>query len=100
RAYFVANQLQDEIQSQRRFQAPIPSLEQLERSDVYFEEAGGEAYYFSGLIAQFVYEEFGADVFNDFLRDPLAVESIVGMPLTGLYEAWKEHVIDLHGGGT
>lgn len=96
-AYFVANQLQDEIRSQRRFQAPIPSLEQLEQSHVYFEKAGGEAYYFSGLIVQFVYEKFGADAFNDFLRDPLAVESILGIPLPRLYDAWKEYVMDLHG---
>ena len=54
-AYYVANQLQDEIKRQRGFQAQIPDMDMLERADLYFEESGGEAYYFSGLIVKFVY---------------------------------------------
>lgn len=95
-AYFVANQLHDEIQSRSRFQAPIPGREQFERADVYFEQSGGEAYYFSGLVVQFIYEQFGEETFNEFLRDPLGIESILGMSLERLYEAWKDYVNNLH----
>lgn len=95
-AYFAAGQLEEEIRSQKRFQAPIPRLDQLERSDLYFEQAGGEAYYFSGLIVRFVYEKFGEDAFSRLLRDPLAAEAILGLPLPGLYEAWKEYAAALH----
>ena len=57
----------------------------------YFEKAGGRGLLLLRLlIVQFVYEKFGADAFNEFLRDPLAGESILGIPLSRLYDAWKE----------
>lgn len=98
-SYYVSNQLQDELQSGRKARASIPDMGNFMESHVYFEEAGGDAYYFSGLIVKYMYEELGEDLFNDFLRDPESLETILGMPLDQLFADWQAYVADLHGGG-
>lgn len=97
-AYYVSNQLQDELQYGRRARVAIPGLDKFVESDRYFEEAGGEAYYFSGLIVKYLHEEFGEDLFNDVLRDPESLETILGMPLVELHKDWSAYVTELHEG--
>ena len=63
---------------------------------MYFEEAGGEAYYFSGLIVQFIYEIYGEEAFHEILEDPEALESILEISIPELYEEWKAYVLELY----
>lgn len=95
-AYYVANQLQDEIDSGRRARTSVPDLSMLEDSERYFAARGGEAYYFSGLIVKFIYEQFGAEAFHHILLDPEALETILGLSIPELYAQWKAYVDDLH----
>lgn len=95
-AYYVSMQLQDELRSGKRIGDPFPDLEKFEESELYFEEAGGEAYYFSGLIVQFIYETYGEEAFHEILEDPEALESILGVSIPELYEEWKAYVLELY----
>lgn len=95
-AYYVSGQLQDELQSGRKARKPIPQPDEFADSDSYFARTGGEAYYFSGLMVKYIAETFGEGKFNAILRDPEAMESILGMPMGELYDRWKEYVTVLH----
>lgn len=95
-AYYAAGQLQHELDSGRRARTSVPELEKFMDSERYFETTGGEAYYFSGLIAKFIYEQFGDEAFHQILLDPESLETILGMPIEELYEQWKAYVDDLH----
>jgi len=94
-AYYVSGQLQDELESGRRAHKSVPELDHFLDSDSYFATAGGDAYYFSGLVVKYIFEEFGEDRFRAILRDPDAMASILGLPVEEFYDAWKEYVRDL-----
>lgn len=95
-AYYASNQLETEIKSRKYVIALVPDLSEFLESDTYFDKAGGHAYYFSGLIVQFIYEKYGEDKFNQIIREPKEMENILNKSIEDLYIEWKEYVNTLY----
>ncbi|MFC7680760.1 hypothetical protein [Paenibacillus sp. GCM10028914] len=95
-AYYASNQLEAEIKSRKYVIALVPDLSEFLESDTYFDKAGGHAYYFSGLIVQFIYEKYGEDKFNQIIREPKEMENILNKSIEDLYIEWKEYVNTLY----
>ena len=95
-AFFAAEQLQAEIQSKRYAYLSPPDLSKFMDSQLYFEEEGGIAYYFSGLLVKYIYEEFGKENFNKVLRDPLKIEDILNKSIEEIYTEWSTYTVELY----
>ncbi|WP_216651693.1 hypothetical protein [Paenibacillus sp. NEAU-GSW1] len=88
-AYYTSNQLQKELQARSLF-LDIPTLEQLASPD-YFNLEGGEAYFYSGLIIQYIVDKYGEDTLNEIIRNPEQnqFERIMQTTIDKFYEEWK-----------
>lgn len=93
-AFFASEQLQAEIQSKRYAYLALPDLSKFMDSQLFFDEAGGTAYYFSGLVVKYIYEEFGKENFNKVLRDPLKIEDILNKSIEEIYTEWSTHAVE------
>ncbi|MEQ7053781.1 hypothetical protein ABN764_24395 [Paenibacillaceae sp. P-4] len=95
-AYYVSKQLEAEMKNARYVHISVPDISEFLESRTYFDEAGGQAYYFSGLIVQFIYEKYGKDKFNTIIREPDEIENILNKSIEDLYMEWKEYVNALY----
>lgn len=91
-AYFASEQLGDEIESGRYARLPVPQLRQFEDSRTFFDQAGSQAYYFSGLFVQYIYENYGGDKLNQIIRKPNRIEKILDQSFEDVYQEWKASV--------
>lgn len=95
-AYYASEQLEAEIIKGRYSHISVPDIKDFFDSQSYFDKTGGEAYYFSGLMVQFIYEKYGEDKFNQIIRDPEDMEKILELSLEDLYMEWTEYVNTLY----
>lgn len=95
-AFFASEQLQAEIQRKRYAYLTPPDLSEFIDSELYFEEAGGIAYYFSGLVVKHIYEEFGKENFNKVIRNPLEIEEILNKSIEDIYMGFREYTVEIH----
>ncbi|WP_054957284.1 hypothetical protein [Paenibacillus dakarensis] len=91
-AYYASKQLETEIKNKKYVNISVPDLSDILNSQAYFDEAGGQAYYFSGLIVQFIYEKYGEAKFNKIIREPEKMETILNRSIEDLYIEWKNYV--------
>lgn len=86
-AYYAALQLEADLDKTHQFRE-IPTFEQLQ-SATFFDDYGSSAYFYSGLIVQFIVDEYGLDSLNELIRDPYALETILNTSMEQLYKQWK-----------
>lgn len=84
-AYYASGQLEVELAAKILYAAPI--FEQF-TSPTYFDDNGGSAYFNSGLVVQFIVEEYGKDTLNALIRNPDDLEQILNTSFQDLYEKW------------
>jgi hypothetical protein len=98
-AYYASGQLEEEMQV-KTFYYDIPTIEQFADPE-YFDKAGGAAYFYSGLMVQYIADTYGVDALNRIIRHPdhTAVERILDQSIAELHEAWHSAMIN-NGTGT
>lgn len=84
-AYYASKQLEVELASKILYVAPI--FEEF-TSPTYFDDNGGSAYFNSGLVVQFIVDEYGKDTLNALIRDPENLEQILNDSFENIYEKW------------
>ncbi len=86
-AYYAALQLDAAL---KEGPPPIhfPTKEQLETPE-YFDDFGGSAYFYSGMIVKYLVDTYGIATFNEMIRDPLQLERILETTTDQLYEDWR-----------
>lgn len=94
-AYYATGQLEIDIASQRYDKIQLPDLTMFEESQRYFEQYGGRAYYFSGLIIKYIDETYGTDVLNEIILNPKNMEHILQTSFEEFYEDWTIYVNNL-----
>ncbi|MNW44057.1 hypothetical protein D3C74_212740 [compost metagenome] len=88
-AFYAALQLEDALNQKHHFRE-IPTLEQL-NSPTFFDDYGSSAYFYSGLMIQFIVDEYGLESLNEIIREPLALETILDTTMDQLYLYWKAY---------
>ncbi len=93
-AYYASAQLAEEMQA-KTFYYDIPTLEQFADPE-YFDKAGGAAYFYSGLMVQYIADTYGVDTLNRIIRQPdyTAVERILNQSISELYEIWHSAMMN------
>ncbi|MFF2093032.1 peptidase MA family metallohydrolase [Paenibacillus sp. NPDC058174] len=93
-AYYASKQLEQELQQKRTF-GSLPSLEQFAAPD-YFDRAGGDAYFYSGMMVQYIIEVYGIETMNEVIRNPQQeqMERILGLSIPELYERWRTDLLN------
>jgi hypothetical protein len=86
-AYYASNQIESELKN-RSVYLDIPTLEQL-KSPTYFEDSGGSAYFYCGMIVKFITDKYGKGTLNKILRKPEEFESILNNSTENFYQEWK-----------
>jgi len=86
-AYFASLQLEAELNHRSKF-LNIPTLEQV-KSPTFFDDFGGSAYFYSGLIVKFISKEYGIHSLNEIIRKPENIEIILNKSIENLYLDWK-----------
>ncbi|WP_042167816.1 hypothetical protein [Paenibacillus gorillae] len=90
-AYYASKQLEQELQQKRTF-GDLPTWEQFAASD-YFDQAGGDAYFYSGMLVQYIIEVYGMETMNEVIRNPKK-KRIEGVSIQELYEQWRTNLLN------
>lgn len=86
-AYYATQQLSAELEHRFTVRS-VPTFEQF-NSSTFFNDFGGDAYFYSGLIIKYIVEQYGEDVLNDLIKHPKAFEEIMNKSMEDFYMEWK-----------
>ncbi|MFF2480454.1 hypothetical protein [Paenibacillus sp. NPDC058071] len=93
-AYYASGQLEEEMQRKTAYY-DIPTLQQF-ADPGYFDQEGGAAYFYSGLVVKYIADTYGVDTLNEIIRQPDLehVEQILKMSIDRFFDAWHDTMLN------